>query len=602
MTDGRRTASLLALGVAALGCAWALARFVTFAEPACAHTFRDDAFYTFAWGRSLAAGAGPVVSAGTTTSGVQPLWGLLLVPCAWLAGPAALPLAAHVLGLLCHVLTAVLWATVAPRGLARWTVGLLYLGNPFLLVEAQNGQETALACLLLALAWRARSGPAVRLAVLSLLLVFARSDLWGVVVALWLVRDGMRGLAVPALVLAAHLGWNRWLGTGFLPDSALPIPWLHGLARAALGESGWVRETWWQLRPLLLGNAWTAVGFVPVGLAAAALARPMVPRMLSRWGFLLVVAAALAGAADLEAAAVATVALALWPRAASRTVARDLAALAAGLGAMLFLHYVLRAHPRDYYLAPVGALAMVGLLRFRRLPLVLLAAALAQAAHVAVHRGEPLGSQREMHWCGVHADRFVPAGEPLACFNSGIVTWYRAGKVHNLDGVVDGRAFAALRAGALGSHLDQLAVRFVADHAVQFSLDPELPHACGRFLGEGFSPARDLRELVRFDDRRGDAGRPGTAAFSIWWRTGRGPEPVPLVAADLGLQPDGSRLVCWPARRGEVLVAEQADGSRRVLVVSDADTAWVIPVRPDELGTGRLLAGDGAAPVLVLAR
>ncbi|MEY3162268.1 MAG: hypothetical protein RIT25_2259, partial [Planctomycetota bacterium] len=41
------------------------------------------------------------------------------------------------LGLLCHVLTAVLWATVAPRGLARWTLGLLYLGNPFLLVEAQ---------------------------------------------------------------------------------------------------------------------------------------------------------------------------------------------------------------------------------------------------------------------------------------------------------------------------------------------------------------------------------------------------------------------------------------------------------------------------------
>ena len=602
MIQVRRAGAVAALVLAALVCVLGLTRGLDFAEPACAHRFRDDAYLTFCWARGIVDGAGPVVSAGTTTSGVQPLWGLLLALCGTVGGVAAIPTLAHLLGLLLHAATAVLWAGAARSAVAGGAVGLLYLGNPFLLAEAQNGQETALACLLLALVWRARKCGTVAFAVLGLLLVFARNDLWGVVLLLSLARSGWRGLGVPLLVLAAHLGWNRWLGAGWLPDSGLPIPWLHWATRSGFGEPGFWAQTWWQLRPVLLGNAWAAVGFAPVGFAVAALARPAVPRWIARSGWVLVAAAAVAGASDLETACVAAVLLALWPRAASRRVQLDLLAVFVGLGAMLLLHYVLRAHPRDHYLAPLGAVAALGLLAFRRLPLALCAAALAQGAHATVHRGEPLGAQREMGWCGIHAGRFVPEGEPMACFNSGIVAWLHRGAVHNLDGVVDGRAFAALRSNSLGSHLDALGVRFVADHPVQFSLDRSLPHACGQLFGQGFDPQRDLVEVARFDDRQGDAGRPGTDSFRIWWRRGHGPSPVVPGPAHLGVQPDGSHLVLWPAQAGAVLVSEQADGTRHTVLVSREATTWVVPVRPDELGTGRLFVGDAGTPLLVVPR
>ena len=46
--------------------------------------------------------------------------------------------------------------------------------------------------------------------------------------------------------------------------------------------------------------------------------------------------------------------------------------------------------------------------------------------------------------------------------------------VRNLDGVVDRRSFAALRAGRLGALLDEAGVRFVLDNPVQFSTDPSV--------------------------------------------------------------------------------------------------------------------------------
>ncbi len=41
--------------------------------------FRDDAYYYFTWVRSLIEGRGPMISEGSFTSGVHPLWCLVLV-------------------------------------------------------------------------------------------------------------------------------------------------------------------------------------------------------------------------------------------------------------------------------------------------------------------------------------------------------------------------------------------------------------------------------------------------------------------------------------------------------------------------------------------
>ena len=106
---------------------------------------RDDAWYEFAWARNIVLGTGPTVSDGTTTSGVQYLWSLLLVPFAAVFGGQQLPDVAVLLGMLCHALAALSWWWAGRWSRSALCVALLWLGNPLLLRECQNGQETALA-------------------------------------------------------------------------------------------------------------------------------------------------------------------------------------------------------------------------------------------------------------------------------------------------------------------------------------------------------------------------------------------------------------------------------------------------------------------------
>ena len=97
--------------------------------------FRDDAYYEFAWARSLAAGHGPCVVPGVPTTGVQLLWSTALAGVASGFGVAALPVAAHVLGLSLHLVAAALvgWVLCA-AGSRVWcavAAALLFAGNPF---------------------------------------------------------------------------------------------------------------------------------------------------------------------------------------------------------------------------------------------------------------------------------------------------------------------------------------------------------------------------------------------------------------------------------------------------------------------------------------
>ena len=58
--------------------------------------------------------------------------------------------------------------------------------------------------------------------------------------------------------------------------------------------------------------------------------------------------------------------------------------------------------------------------------------------------------------------------------------------VVNLDGVVDHRSFAALRARRLDAWLDEQGVRYLVDGPQQFAMDPSIPHACGRYFDGAF--------------------------------------------------------------------------------------------------------------------
>ncbi|MCR9245470.1 MAG: hypothetical protein NXI31_10590 [bacterium] len=579
---------------------------------------RDDAFYEFAWAANLAAGRGPVVSDGVTTSGVQLLWSLLLVPVAWIGGAAALPAVAPWLGCGCHLLAAALLALRGGGGgrsgaAARYVAALLWLGNPLLLRECQNGQETALAALLLVGLWQARRSAALPFAILLLLATSARTDLlaFGLLLLLWRVQNGResarRAGVTAAAIAGCFVAWNLLLGGGPLPDSGAPMAWLfhanHAATEPAAGET--LATAWWYARPVLCGGPWHLAAGALGGVFLGALARPHCPRTL-RWVPLAAVALAWGlGASDLLVPLVMAGWLLLWPRPAARR--RAPAAwwpLALAAFAMLALHWAVRWYPRDYYAAPLAILPVIVVLRYGRLGWLLPAFLMLQWLTLPTVAPEPLVGQRAMALAGRFLARVVPAGERVGCFNSGLVTFQadvlrgdspaRRGIV-NLDGVVHPAALAALQERRLDAALDELEVRFLVDSPRQFALDPALPHANGRWFGAAFDPARDLVELARFVT-------PGHPDFRCYWRARRGRLPdLPLAPRDLG-PVRGGRAVWWPAGADETLEIEQADGRRVLLAAVERTTHVVLFVPAEHHGTGRLFVRGRPDVLLQLPR
>ncbi len=603
----------LAVGAATAAAVFGLVQGLTLV-PDVSNRLRDDAFYEFTWAANVAAGHGPTVSDGVTTSGVQLLWSLCLVPVAWLGGPNTLPFFAPWLGFLLHCGAGVwLWLGSRDR-IAGLCTGLCWLGNPLLVRECQNGQETALACLLLVALWLRRGAAESTFALLAVLAVLARSDLFGVVVALslWRHRTAVwRAPLVPVLTLCVVGVANVWLGGGLLPDSASPMAWLwhenHALADP--GGASWLLRSWWFLRPVLLGGPFALASAMGLGLLVFAVVRPWWPVSLRAVPALLVGCACALGARDLATAGWTALLLAFAPAAGRRRLPVALLMLLLGLLAIVVLHWAVRWYPRDYYVAPLVVGAAAALLHFGRWRLLLVVFALAQMLDWRRVQPEPLAGQREMELAGRCLDQVLPPGERVGCFNSGLVTFYadvvapreRRHAIVNLDGVVDARAFAALQRRALDTWLDLQGVRFLLDNPVQFSLDPRQVHACGLHFGGGFDPAHDLVELARFDVPFVGNGRPGGDSMRLYWRAGRGAEPVrPTRSRDLGPDREGARMVLWPAKAGARLEAEATDGTRVPLLTVDADTAVVVRLEPRFFGTGRLFEAGGHAPVLVL--
>ena len=494
--------------------------------------FRDDAYYFFSWARSLAAGDGPCVTPGVATNGVQLLWAFLLALCASVVGPDMLPQAAHVLGIAIHLVTGWLigWS-LRGRGRVAWCGALVYLANPFLITEAQNGQETSLACLAAAALLAAYRGGDRTFLAAALLAPLARADLFVLVPFLaWArYRWSVRALLVPVAALCVYAAVNLAVAGRVFQDSSSPIPWLF--EQHFLASEPELRDhagrLWWWLRPCLLGGPWGLVSPWLAGILVFMAARRWCPWRWRLLPLLMTGLAWVAGAEDLAVPVTAGALLALIPAGDDEDL--PFMSLVLGWAVILFLHHVVRLYPRPYYFAPMGAAMVMALVVFQaRLPriggvLVLLigGAQLVDAARPAMTRGW----QEESRMAGQLMREFIGPGEPVGCFNAGLVGYLDAGPVVNLDGVVNRGAFDALRSGDLNGYLDRLGVRYLVDVPVQFRLDDPWPHASGRHFGPEFDPSRDLLEVARFDVPGVAGDAPGTESVRLYWRVGRGDPP-----------------------------------------------------------------------------
>lgn len=570
--------------------------------------YRDDAYYYFVFVRNWASGLGPCVTPDVATNGVHVLWAILLLPLWLLAGDGGFLVGAQHLGLGLHVLTAVgLFLLLGgARGLG---VALLYLGNPVLVQEAQNGQETALACAAtLALWWgfgRRRVAIATAVAVLA---VLARSDLVFLVAAFGIARFGWRPLAAVPLggALLAYAGVDLALAGRVLQDSAAPIPWLFAahFERTGPDTIARLRRFWWYLRPCLLGGPY---GIVSPVFGGVLLATTLAPRLRAPWEvapLVLTLLAAAFGASDVAVPLIGA-ALVLMPNPVRQAHAgAAYPAALAGFAALVVLHLVVRGYPRDYYFAPLGVL---GALAFGGLAprATAVAGVLLLGFNVWQLRAPPFAHvwQEQMSMAGKFLRTVVPAGEPVGCFNSGIVAFHDPGPVLNLDGVVNHEAFVALRAGALDAYLDANDVRFVVDSPEQLARSGDWPHGSGVHFGPDFDPDADLVEVVRFVVP-GIGGTP----FTAYWRRGRGaPPPRPLdmrvlgPAAGHGDRPAGV-YVLWPAQAPGALELRALDAPLpplRLLAVA-APTTVVLRVDAPIPGRYGLFRTGEPVPLLTL--
>ncbi|MFN3239953.1 MAG: hypothetical protein ACE37K_00400 [Planctomycetota bacterium] len=589
-----------AVVVASLAAAWGLYCWWTFA-PDLGNRLRDDAYYEFVWAINFAEGRCGTVSDGVTTSGVQWLWTLLLAGIAWLFGSQAVLLAPFLGGAL-HVVNAAIWWRL-PRDRATGVVlALCWLGHPLLLREAQNGQETALAVLCATGVYALRHGRERSFVPMCILATLARSDLFALVFVMSLCRHRRApfcALPAPVLSFAALAALNLHFGGGLLQDSGMPMSWLwhQNLEQVA----GFWSSQWWFTRPVLLGGPFALASTFGFGLVAFLLIRPWWPAALRVVPAVAVGAAASLGVHDLATAGWCALLLALFPAVKLRPMPCWLLAVTVGLVAIVVLHWAIRWYPRDYYLAPLVVAAFAAMQRLGRWRLLLLAFPIVQLQDSWRVQPEPLGGQAEMRLAGQLLERTLPASERVGCFNSGIVTWFDAfpDPVHrdrprgivNLDGVVDRRSFAALQAHRLGAWLDEQGVRFVLDSPHQFSLDPAVPHACGRFFGDGFDPDVDLVEVARFDVAGVHGALPSSDSMRLYWRRGRGAPPArwiePGTLRSLGPEEASPRLVLWGAQAGASLLARWP-GGERLLARVDVDTAVVLEL-PSSLPDGASL-------------
>ncbi len=567
-----------------------------------ASLIRDDAYYQFVTARNLVGGSGFTFDGVHAASGVQVLWTWVLALPALFLGASSLPAASLVLGLGFHLAGGwVLYRLL--RGLAPPVVALgisgLFLSRPGLVSEAMNGQETALG-LFMVLLWAHVSLPLgigkprrrAWIYPVTILLPWARSEslILPLGYLIW-TRIGPRfgGSALPwrpvfmpfVLSLLAYL-LGQWLFFGSaVPSSGMALPWLfhENFAASHPGAMEWLRESWWFARPVFLGGPWIVAGFGYGLLAALWILAPLSWRKRSL-PLLLCFVAMLLGVGDLAAPFLASFLL-VFAATHLRFLhmekeGRIVSALLLGFFGILFLHYVLRWYPRDYYfvsLALPGSLIMaLSLRRFltpiavilpleKRLTICWIGLLFLSGAD-APRSGARFPWQEEMSFAARQMVRLLP-GESIASFNAGLAGFYYDRPVLNLDGAADGASLPALHEKRLLAWMGAQGVDFLLDSPRQVAdVDPDahMTHASGRYLGPQGASA--LRPFLAFDLPGVGGHQRGSDCQMLYLLPG-------VAAPDLGV-PD--RILSQDAR-GVVLLLRQttAEGELVRYLLSDAD-------------------------------
>ncbi|MBI5849462.1 MAG: hypothetical protein HZB39_00255 [Planctomycetes bacterium] len=563
--------------------------------------YRDDAYYYFDLVRNLALGRGPTVGDGPPTSGVQVLWVGLLVPLFLAGGDAGLEHGARWLGLALLGLAGVaLGRTLAREGVpSRFAVlgGLALASDPFLVLEAQNGQESGLCALICVALIALRRAPSAHFWFVCVVATLARAELWLVATALAWVRPErpLHRAVGPMVALVAYAAVNLVLATRVVPDAGWPMAWLAHDKFLATGPgfSEWLAQLWFWGRPLLLGGPFATAGVAGAGALIAIACCARLPRGLLVLLLLVTFVLSLCGVDDLIVPAVAlAIALAFaldGPPASPRMSERDARGVVLGLVAVVALHDLWRWSPRDYYWIPIAtagmwavAHAVAAATRAWRRAILIAGLVLAQAL-AAREAPRRFAWQSVMQLAAERLRDVTPRDARIGAFNAGLLAFRSGRRIVNLDGVVNAAAFHALREHRLGGYLKEQGIDWLCVDPLEIEDGPAL-HARGRYFGPGDAPRFELVVEARFVDATLRAVERGawSGQLVLLRRISRATGGAPHFA-ELERGPDGRRLVVWRGALGEALVLQVGASPREELVAaSGTSLAYVrLPAAPD---------------------
>ncbi|NIN67208.1 MAG: hypothetical protein GTO63_21415, partial [Anaerolineae bacterium] len=197
----------------------------------------DDAYIFFRFAENLSRGDGLAFNPGELSAGVTSiLWTLILALLTLAVGPAWLPFAAKVVGVLFYSVSAGLWSEMVARWTdRRWigiTAGILIAANPLGVVLAISGMDTPLSILVFSCVVfvysEYRSRRPLQLGLLLGLSFLARPDV-GVILAVAIVLTLLTNLLVAFRCVPSRpvLFRRGKAGVLMLGGAALmAVPWL----------------------------------------------------------------------------------------------------------------------------------------------------------------------------------------------------------------------------------------------------------------------------------------------------------------------------------------------------------------------------------------
>lgn len=510
----------------------------------------DDSFYDFQIARHIAHGDGPSFDGIHLTNGFQPLYVSLLVPLYWLAGSNdTVPIhAALVLSALCAVASAYLLYRLLARRV-REIVAIVCAGawlfSPVVMRQAANGLETSLAGLMLAATIlfyleRVRAEPRVggrRLVIMGLLCggsILARADLVFLVLAICLdflvVRRGRR----------AGYAWRREIAISGATCLVVCLPWmLYGLfaVGSPVPESG--RATrflavayapLFQLGPHSMMADGPTGRFVAEHFTRSIEMFKVIPafhpffRGATKVGARIHAPHATEWVADAIGILMLIVFVAWWMKRRNTERGRErrefefllgfavmmVAAYSTFVfGVFFFLRYYYPVYFVGMIFAGIALDDAVTHIQSRSLPVRRLAlvgtgvyaVSLLFMGYTSAFRSTPVYRFYDVaRWITTHTD----SSDTIGVFQSGAIGYLSGRRVINLDGKVNGEAFAALRAGRLSTYVRTAGIDVVMDNARVLDL----------FLGPWSDAEKKRMERERVF-AGGEYGVPGWVGYRI---------------------------------------------------------------------------------------